>query len=304
MAYHYAFDAAKLLEDCLEQLQEVIESDERSKRPISSLYDMKEALAEAELQLYYYFQFVLQKEVENSSSPAVQDMYESYCADLSSSVELLQCVLRESLSTTQEAVPHCYYPRRSVTDSLLFRLNVALQLCLVRIDDARLVITGRRRNDTTCSPKPCGAISILDSYLPIATGVLGVVAFSLVYARRNGNEHTRTLNSCHPLVRSSAKAALTVVTCRWLNKKLGHFWMSTKIVRSTEEIEQWNRTWNLVQHTQPPPVPPPPPSLKKEESSSRQKEGKTMECQDISLEAARSRRLIEYSLHETHKVRP
>jgi hypothetical protein len=36
------------------------------------------------------------------------------------------------------------YTTRSATDSLLFRLIVALQLCLLRIDDAHSVITGRR----------------------------------------------------------------------------------------------------------------------------------------------------------------
>lgn len=304
MAYHYAFDAANLVEDCLEQVQEVIESDERSKRPISSLYDMKEALAEAELQLYDYFQFVLQKEVENSSSHAIQELYDgSHLADLSSSADLLQCVMRESLSITQEVdATHSYYPTRSATDSLLFRLNVALQLCLVRIDDARLVITGRRRKDTG-SPKASSSsssaiISIVDSYyLPIATAVLGWAAFSLVCTRKNAVANTGTVNLCHPFLASSAKAGFAVVAFRWINRKLGNFWMSTKIVRSTEEIEQWNRTWNLVQRT-------PPPSLKTEETppSSRPPDTTEQQCHDISLEAARSQRLIEYSLHETHKV--
>jgi len=152
-SYHYAFDAAKLLIDCLTQVDEVIDTAERGAKRgfqhhhasvVSSLYDMKETLVQAEHQLLCYFLYILQQEIDHASSPQVHEAYSQYpCYDLPSTVDFLKFVLVAESSAINVKGPDLnpnYYPRRNVTDSLLFRLNVALQLCLLRIDDSRSVV--------------------------------------------------------------------------------------------------------------------------------------------------------------------
>jgi hypothetical protein len=176
MPQTYAFDAADLLLQCQKELQDVIEADER--RGYSShyaLYDMKEALLATDLFLYATFGN-LWKSITRSSSTTVQALYALGPPDsLSSSVSLLRSVLKEQrntdpkhdrskVHTTEQS--HAYYPIRSATDSLLFRLVVALQLCLVRIDDARFVVTGRRQKDTS-------AVVVATHVLRISFGCVG-----------------------------------------------------------------------------------------------------------------------------------
>lgn len=104
--------------------------------------------------------------------------------------------------------------------------------------------------------------------------------------------------------------------------------MTTKLVKSTEEIEEWIRQWILVQST---PTPKPvlaamgvqtnstfpiatPQTLQQHPHHHHNNNNTTNATDDTgnhnsnadicnSLDAARSRRLIEYALHETAKVR-
>lgn len=307
MSHHYAFVAAKLVEQCLEQIQGVIDTDERSKRlhpSNSSLYDMKEALAEAERQLFYYFVYIIQKEVENSSSAQVHEIYEKDypCYDLASSVDFLHLVLREfSLSAVEHAghPTHSYYPRRSATDSLLFRLNVALQLCLVRIDDARLVICGRRHTEGPIVDM--AKLTTTRVFRPwparMAAGLLGVTTLSLLFVKRHPEfKVLRNVQVYQPLLRNAAMTGVALFATQWLHQKWSNMWMTNKIVKSTEEIEEWSRQWTLVQCI---PTPKTPQQLNKKAPSPSPL---TETNQDTLLDAARSQRLIEYALHETTKV--
>lgn len=298
MSHHYAFVAAKLLNQCLEQIQGVIDMDEHSNRPHpsnSTFYDIKEALAEAERQLFRYFSFIIQKEVENSLSTQVQEIFEKDdpCFDLPSCVDFLHFVLRESsLAASNHAAhpTHSFYPRRSATDSLLFRLHVALQLCMVRIDDSRLAICGRSYREATAVAKT-HAPSLFD----MAIGMLGVTTVSVLYVQRSFNlKSSRSLAVYQPFFRNVAKTGVSLIVARWLHQKWSNLWMTAKLVKSIEEIEEWSRQWTLVQCT-PAPRPPykkvPSPSLATDKSN------------ETLLNAAQSRRLIEYALHETTKVR-
>jgi hypothetical protein len=307
MSHHYAIVAGKLAEQCLEKIQDVIDSDERSKRlhpSNSSLYDMKVALAEIELHLFHYFGCIIEKEVENSSSSKVHEIYKTNdpCTELRSCVEFLQFVVQESSLAAAEHAghpAHSYYPRRSATDSLLFRLNVALQLCLVRIDDARLVICGERYKESTCVGT---STAIQPSNRPyfyfICTGLFGATTLATWCRQRNPElQTTRNFQMYQPFIQNSSKFVLVIVAFRWLHQKWSNVWMTTKLVKSTDEMEQWIRQWVLVQSTPAPKpqqpqnkiVPLLPPQIDKNH--------------DNLLDAARSRRLIEYALHETAKVR-
>lgn len=303
MSHHYAFVAAKLVEQSLEQIQTVIDTDERSKHlhPSNlSLYDMKEALAETERQLFSYFAYIIQKEVENSSSEQIQEIYENNdpCYDLPSCVTFLRLVLQEaSLSAAVHAgLPtHSFYPRRSATDSLLFRLNVALQLCLVRIDDARLVICGcrnsQRRKGTLVAKLAQATSGNSATYLStLFVGISGASLFALFSMKRGTNRIG--------LLRTFASTGFVLASTGWLHRQWSNMWMTTKIVKSTEVIEDWNRQWTLIQCI-------PAPSLQPSHRKTLQiSTPQTDRCHDTQLNAARTQRLIEYALHETTKVRP
>ena len=333
MSHHYAIVAAKLVEQCLDQIQSVVDADEHSKRlhsSNSSLYDMKVVLAEIESHLFSYFNCIIEKEVETSTSSQVHEKYkliDFWSSDLRAQVEFLQFLLKESsiAATVHAGHPaHSYYPRRSATDSLLFRLNVALQLCLVRIDDARFVICGERYKQqqqhehhqitTTLSS---GSNRPYLYYTVV--GLLGATTFATTYVRQNPDYKLRcTLNlkMYQPLLMNSSKLLLSIVTLQWIHTKWSNKWMTAKLVKSTEEIEEWIRQWILVQSTPTPklvlptnttlsvPVPQPVPQHHSHVTGSSD-EISHHSAADIcnSLDAARSRRLIEYALHETAKVR-
>ena len=314
LSYHYAFDAAQLLIGSLAHIQEVIESDEQSSRgfymSFTSLYDMKEALVQAEHQLFCYFQCIIKNEVEKSTDPLVHKAYnESRLADLASTAEFLKFVLATaSPSCDQEndlSRISSYYPRRNVTDSLLFRLNVTLQLCLVRIDDSRSTITGRRHSETKCPSAlvvPTFASAMADTLLPIVTACFGISTISLRYARHR-LVSIRILDSYQPMLMKAAQSGAALLALRWCHTKWSHLWMAMKLNRSTRDIEEWNTHWSLVQSTPASRMKtmqtqrPSSPSLPTDDSSDT-------ECNnhEVALDAARSQRLIEYALHETPKV--
>ena len=248
--------------------------------------------------------------------------------------------MESSIAATAHAgyPAHSYYPRRSATDSLLFRLNVALQLCLVRIDDARLVICGERyKKQQPQQQQQQQATTMLASrsirpylYYTVA-GLMGITTFATVYMRRNPNHRllskTMNLKMYQPLViMNSSKLLISVFTLQWIQTKWSNKWMTTKLVKSTEEIEEWIRQWILVQSTPTPklpaissqsnpnsnlPIAAPQPSAQQQHHHTNNTTNNADDTSyhnstgDIgnSLDAARSRRLIEYAMHETAKVR-
>lgn len=319
LSYNYAFDAAKLLNDCLSQIEEVIEIDELSRRGFhassSALYDMKEALVQVERQLFCYFQYIIQNEVEKSSSPQVHQAYNQCRFDgLHSTTDFLSFVLlAESSASSNEEEPNLrptnYYPRRSVTDSLLFRLNVALQLCLLRIDDSRSMITGRRQNDVKVPSSlvvPSLTSAIGEYVLPIAAAILGFSTLSLSHVRHHIPAPAaviRTYDSYQPILVRVAQSGAALVALRWIHGKWSHLWMAMKLNRSTHDIEEWNTQWSLVQsttasstkrNTVPSPRPSSPQPMDDDSTGGYNHE--------IALDAARSQKLIEYALHDTPKV--
>lgn len=298
MPQTYAFDAADLLLQCQQELQDVIEADER--RGYSShyaLYDMKEALLATDVSLYRYFQqYLEQHQTRSSSSTTVQALYALGPPDcLSSSVSLLRSVLkaeqqdrdlkhnRKKVHVTDQC--HAYYPIRSATDSLLFRLVVALQLCLVRIDDARFVVTGNRQKDAS-------SVVVATHALHISLGCISAMGFASLLIRRH--HESMYAGDYRPLVLASAKLGLAAVATTWLRKSWRNMWMTSKIVQSTREIECWKEQWDLVQSA---------PTSKNDAQLAKQAQSSADESLEAALDAAMSRRLVKYALHHTPEVR-
>ena len=164
---------------------------------------------------------------------------------------------------------------RSATDSLLFHLIVALQLCLVRIDDARFVITGRRYRDEQTSL----AIERQWSTRTITIGVASsicVLGIGSVWMFRSKQKSQPQLNG---FLRFSRNATVAALVGKLIVREWGSMWMSTKIMKSTAAIEDWQQQWLLVQSTREAP------------------------SDSLTAPEVKSQRLIEYALNQSPKVR-
>lgn len=154
---------------------------------------------------------------------------------------------------------------RSATDSLLFRLIVALQLCLLRIDDARFVITGRRfRQDTN--------LVRTFSWSPIKFGLASSVCVlgmgSMWLFRSKLKVH---LLEPRGMLRLTGEVALAAFAGKLVAREWGNLWMTSKILKSTAAIEEWQEQWLYVQTGGP---------------------------------ESKSQRLIQYALSQSPKVSP
>ena len=151
------------------------------------------------------------------------------------------------------------YTARSVSDSLLFRLIVALQLCLVRIDDAHFVLTGRRIG---AHPGTNAHDRVLDKRLFLLTGcccVLGAgYAIGSFASKGQGGLQRRMTSAATlrdssggidtlPLLKLVAEGGIALSVGKWLHSTWKTLWMTDKIVRSTNEIEDWLTQWQMVQ---------------------------------------------------------
>jgi acetyl esterase/lipase len=290
MAYHYIFDAASLLEKSLVDLQEVIQHSESLNHSHYRLYDFREALALTERLLYEHVRVLLEDESFRLGSLEVQTLYSTSATapSLASCVDILRSVAArhgshprvdfnssvDGATSTHVDSPHSYYPKRNATDSLLFRLVVALQLCRVRLSDAKFVITGRRHHQTIPSSR------IVEQLPLFAVGCCAAVFVAVSYSRRiernrSGTRPYLVLSYC------AAQVGLVLVSANWLTHRWGIVWMTAKIEKSMREIEAWNQQWYTVQST---------PAKKRRN-------------EDPSIDAAKSRRLIEYALaHVTPKA--
>ena len=119
---------------------------------------------------------------------------------------------------------------RSVTDSLLFRLVVALQLCQVRIDDAQFAITGRRREVSGSTRS--------SSWTNLACVCLIAGTIGNFYSRRGMN--------IRELLKLSTRAAAGVTLCAIARYQFRQAWMSAKVAKSIDELKEWRNQWNHV----------------------------------------------------------
>jgi hypothetical protein len=325
MHYHYAFEVVGLLQQSTEQLQALIEYDEQRSSTAthhvstSSLYDMKEALVLVEQALYCFFVILIEDEQALAAREAGK--LPDCCIDLATSAATLRSMIIDERQEQQRASlwsgntqqhssePHIYYTSRSVTDSLLFRLIVVLQLCLVRIEDARLVISGSRfwlpppGSSTLSSPSSSWLTWGVPTLLNCVAWSFGLAASVLVL---NGHRPMLLLSdrmesrlaANRGWILPIAKASVTIVAVQWIHRKCGQMLTSTKLTNSTESLAAWCRQWELFMDHKTR-VRPRSRSPVRDEPHRQQRIEES-----AAVDSARNQRLIEYALHDTPTVRP
>lgn len=282
----------------MEHLQTVIELDAKGSHTI--LYEIKEALVTTERLLQdYFFQILQIAVIESGSTAEVVAKSQGNSGDdplptLGESVKALRILMDQKRSREQDkptprhqglsklsskhAKTGTTLPSRSVTDTLLFRLIVALQLCLVRIDDAHFVITGFRRGSGDDSNV---AASLRRQrkrkwfvHIGFCGGVLGITAFLLQRDRKRGNSA-----EIKEQLKSLAKVGTSTFLVIQLANQWQSGWMASKLVKSTTEIEDWQQQWLLVEYA-----------------------GSTTKSGESKCDDDKSKRLIEYAKTQTPKT--
>lgn len=312
-SHHYLFDAVSLLDDCITKLQITIEHDSGNQH--DALYEMKDVLLCAEHLLHDYLDRMIVKE-SRGLKRRIDPPTERF--SIKESLELFQVVLKETRrqdDINQRKIrflnpqdpfqiprKNTLYTTRSATDSLLFRLIVALQLCLVRIDDAHLVLTGRRIKVDDQRKLQQDHNEALALGAGICCCFLGAGMALLSSSPRDRRvTTTRWWKELVPQDRQPYSIQSLVLIGgvlvwggRAMNKHWQKLWMTDKIFKSRCEIEEWTRQWETVQN---------------EVSPRSQREQLRQELDHLDQEQNsipdlmddKSRRLIEYAMKNSPK---
>jgi acetyl esterase/lipase len=300
----------------------------------SPLLSLSKALEETDSLLLEMFLTLLEQEREAClSSKRIQQLCAlSSTATLASTADLLVSILQikkkeEATSNDPDAAwqssqngnsssgnsKHCFYPERSASDSLLFRLIVALQLCLIRIDDAHYVVTGRRPSRQrqgrggSAGAARAGAGICSPRAAMVAAGAaacsLGLFAGSLrdprpsgrwlprgpfLFLRLSAGAGAPAPGESSPLALGAARVGLAYVAFSVARGLWNDVWMRHQLKKSTEAVSEWNRQWRMVQST----------------TSSWSDLPNAAELSPAALlQAKQTQKLIEYALRQPPKVR-
>jgi hypothetical protein len=273
-AHHYAIDAASLLESCLTRLRETIILDKHKRH--ASLVDMEAALVSTERLLLAYICQQIDLEREAASSVVhmeEEDSHHKVPPTLSECMEIFQSVLEAKKRKQQLRSRHAetraassrnnngvnvsfgvdtkissqqngsgvvrpaFEQSRSPVDSLLFRLIVTLQLCVVRIDNARFVISGRRYRENETFIAEASRKQLLGVASKVCLLGLGSVCF-LRFKQLNGKSQPIEERA---ILRLSGKIAIAIFTGKLIVREWGNLWMTTKIMKSTDDVKEWQQ---------------------------------------------------------------
>jgi hypothetical protein len=285
-AHHYALDAVPLLDECIGNLQITIDQDLNGQH--DSLYDLKAVLLSCERFLHQHLTNVLAQEqkcidLSNTKMEALGDT-----ASIMGTMRALKIVLKEKqrqeVGNGNRQKQQSPYSSRSATDTLLFRLIVALQLCLLRISDAHLVTTGHLL--ASAELHRAG-----NEMLLVLTGVMCLVGTGILVSAISIRQRRERKNSFPKIGISRKRLGLGgLLLGKFIHSKLKNLWMRDKLKKSTTEIDEWIQQWKVVQLTRP--------------HDTRQGEEQSLQRGVIDeVIDDKSRRLIEYALQQAPKVR-
>lgn len=244
------------LSECIETLQAVLEAKKQKQRWSRQVHEVRRSRSRAHNQ---------KKRQRESNVSFADDFVDEGTHDVS------QLYQPAGDSSSSGAIKRTFDQSRSATDSLLFRLIVALQLCLVRVDDARFVITGHRYQEDTALVEA--------SWSPVRIGIVSTVCmlgFGSFWIFRSKAD--KPLLQMNGILRFSGKITVAAVAGKMIVREWGNVWMTAKIMKSTAAVEEWQQQWLFIQKTG--------------DSASG----------SLTSPEAKSQRLIEYALSQSPKV--
>jgi hypothetical protein len=245
MSYQYALDAADLLAQAERELLKLLSSC-REDSSCDALADLLETLEYSRHHLLDHLDRILtlERHVLSPSATLGSTRDSTRPRTLSEAVHTLSSLLaanqarRKNDSTSTPSPRVSYFQTRSKDDTALFRLVVLLQLCMVRIDDARRGLAKKRSRTAALSLSSFGWWSMAEiaTFAGLLSRVLAVPSFS-----RSRRESGLSI---------PPRLALLVVgtgslslTSRWMRRDLSVWWVSRKIHHSTHALDFWNQQW-------------------------------------------------------------
>lgn len=185
---------------------------------------------------------------DNNNSPA----HHQSCTTLDEAVNQLSHLLAENkalssnaraaspLSSSQTHV--AYFPTKSKSDTMLFRLGVILQLCLVRIGYVRRAF-GKSMSARTVQ----SATTTMRSFWMLGEIVTlaGVLSYGLprqTSSSSGGRLVSYSTQEQRLAVVLAGTGALSLMA-NWLRRTVGSWWVMRKIQNSAHALDKWNAQW-------------------------------------------------------------
>jgi hypothetical protein len=141
--------------------------------------------------------------------------------------------------------------RQSADSQLLFRLIVICQLLLVRIDDAHYVISGHRLPNAEHKKPQQVHYNLLSFGCCCCLGAGLITGYFGRSSTGNHRIQLLCLSSCDKkqLILATSKASASLLSLTLLKNFLNVCWMTDKIVRSNNELLEWNHQWELIRYS-------------------------------------------------------
>lgn len=239
--YTYGLNAADLLNQLEQEVSNLIDKSETCQ----ALLDLRDKLQTTRNHLLDYL--VEQIEIERRGQSLEEEGYErsfEYPDNLKEAVEELNSLLLQDIKTSRTSTVDTlstnptasvatkmpperinYFQTKSTNDTMLFRLVVMLQLCLVRIEYVR------RTKTKSTARKSLWALGEIFT-------VAGLLSYSLPrlsYASRHSGKHRIAL-----LVAGTGALSMT---SHWIRGSVSTWWACRKINNSSNALDFWNEQW-------------------------------------------------------------
>ena len=151
-------------------------------------------------------------------------------------------------NSTIAATTNSLHPERSADDSLLFRLAVILQLCLVRIEEAEKIIFTSKYDvpKENSNLEPCSdTIMPVFHYFYWGKSILFTVASTaavILLGRRYETAFQRQKISTPSIIKGIGSISAALLIRRgWMN-----LCMNARLAHTMLSLEDWQHQWNLV----------------------------------------------------------
>lgn len=251
----YVFQAVPILLECEERLRrtlEIFSSARRQQQRCSVLTDLQTSLSHTDRLLRYHLLVLLEQETDVTTT---RDYVTASTADIlaalqddNAAVDIMRRrrhghVVGGGHYNPQEAVHDQHYfdcTRRSALDTLLFRLTVALQIALVRINDVHRTFASRRLEKESDHTQTSRLITIgsIGLGMGLTTGILFVSQKKNIFSSFQGVVVTN--NST--LVKAAVGGSLVLVVTSLQGWLVDAFFLH-KVSRSSHDIRSWNDQW-------------------------------------------------------------
>jgi hypothetical protein len=255
----YLFQVVPMLDECQSKLQRLFDRKSSALRS-RSLLELRKSLCFVDNQLVRYIHQAIDSSFDGSYSDSegeetamqAMDTFKALLVREQHDANDVEHRNPQEPSYSADSGERCSFYQsitaKTAIDTLLFRLIVALELLLLRIDDAHFVLVGHRMATVQHHHETAHAAMNAPSHSKRFL-VFGACAGAGLWALKN-RDRTQSLASVRPwlpMVYRGAGGALL----GWMTMKgMAKYWMTDKIIRSADDLKDWASQWELIHRRQ------------------------------------------------------